>query len=266
MNCFWLLIISPSYDLDACWEVLAEKGVLVLYGTEEPGAFELVVECALTSNQLLNFPFVEKCSLFTLPEIDWATDWKVHSPQFVEGKMQLDLCSFGGQCTLSFIPGAGFGNCSHPTTRLMLKLMSGRVASADVLDIGSGSGILTLAALALGAQSAVGIDIDREANAHAEENARINQLQQARFLLPIQLASIKDFDPTLVLMNMILKEQQEAWSACAQQVTSGGLLITSGILAEQREAYIEVVNGWRYVVQHSLEEDGWLAFILARCY
>ncbi len=90
--------------------------------------------------------------------------------------------------TLLLKPGPGFGDLSHPTTSLMLKLMKLNLASMQagaVLDVGSGSGILALAASLLGSGDVAGIDIDREANRHARKNARLNCLAHVRFPFPI---------------------------------------------------------------------------------
>ena len=71
-------------------------------------------------------------------------------------------------------PGPGFGDASHPTTLLTLQLISRLVAGRDILDIGCGSGILSLSALALNAASVIGYDIAFEAILHSIQNAKLN--------------------------------------------------------------------------------------------
>ena len=80
-----------------------------------------------------------------------------------------------------------------------------------MIDIGSGSGILTLSALSMGAKKAIGIEIDPMAVEHSRENAALNQLE-AEFFLPEQVFHIPDND-IIVLMNMIASEQKVAWES-----------------------------------------------------
>ena len=109
-----------------------------------------------------------------------------------DGLLHIDLHDFSHDMQPSFWPealklkpGPGFGDLSHPSTRLVLKLMAKRIEGKAVLDVGCGSGILALAALSMGAASVCGIDIDQEALMHAEVNARLNDMQDAiKFVLP----------------------------------------------------------------------------------
>ncbi|MDN3508012.1 MAG: 50S ribosomal protein L11 methyltransferase, partial [Simkaniaceae bacterium] len=68
-------------------------------------------------------------------DIDWDEQWAHHAPNFCNGKVSITL-----PCGRSFdlVPGPGFGDCSHPTTRLMLEMMDGEVIDRDVVDVGCG--------------------------------------------------------------------------------------------------------------------------------
>src|SRR5882724_9121804 len=108
-----------------------------------------------------------------LSEIDWEQQWAQFSPGFRDGRAHIRL----GSATLQLKAGAGFGDFSHPTTRLVLDLMAPLVKDKIVFDIGCGSGILSIAALLLGAKQAYGIDIEEEAIKHSQENAAVNQVE-----------------------------------------------------------------------------------------
>ena len=82
--------------------------------------------------------------------VNWEEQWALFAESSFDGKAHIDLSQFGGASTLLLLPGPGFGDLSHPTTYLMLKMMQNRVQNLPVLDIGTGSGILALAALSLG--------------------------------------------------------------------------------------------------------------------
>ena len=201
-------------------------------------------------------------------EIDWEWQWKTHSPGFQNGWGWIDLQQFGYsienltfQKPLKMKPGPGFGDLSHPTTRLMIAMMKDKMANAYVVDVGCGSGVLALCAAALGAQCVAGIDIDSQALLHAQENVLCNDLQEK-----IQLFSPSDFRRLscseregVILMNMIASEQKGAWEALPMLHSLAGDLITSGVLLEQRSAYHHLckARGWRFCSE--CEEAGWLA-------
>lgn len=144
-------------------------------------------------------------------------------------------------------PGPGFGNLSHPTTRLMLQMMP-REIDTPVIDVGCGSGVLSLAAKLSGAPSVIGVDIDEGAIIHAQENAKLNALD-CQFTK--QLSQVPK-NP-LILMNMISSEQKLAWAALPR--IEGYILILSGIPKEE----VAPLPHYGEVVEKN-ELEGWLAF------
>ena len=189
--------------------------------------------------------------------VNWEEQWALFAESFSEGKAHIDLSRFGGASTLLLLPGPGFGDLSHPTTYLMLKMMQNRVQNLPVLDIGTGSGILSLAALLLGASSAIGLDIDPEALAHARTNAKLNHLK-ARFVkaLPKSVPA-----SNICLINMILSEQKVALSQIQHYNRLSKLWIVSGILAEQKEKYLRLASAWGWEVQEEHKRKGWLGWV-----
>lgn len=187
--------------------------------------------------------------------IDWTEQWAFFSENFHSGKAHIDLKRFGGQGELLLQPGPGFGDLSHPTTYLMLAMLKKHATDHSIIDIGTGSGILSLAALLLGAKTAFGIDIDPEAIVHAQNNAALNQLPaQFSLTVPSPLPQRNVF-----LMNMIFPEQQsvrpDQWNSSAK------VWITSGILEEQKAAYLKQAALWGWKVLEEHERQGWLGFV-----
>lgn len=181
----------------------------------------------------------------------WKEQWELFAPNFYEGKAHIDLSPFG---TLLLAPGGGFGDLSHPTTRLMMTLMKDRVQDKHFLDIGCGSGILSLSALMMGAKSASGIDIEDDAIFHAKENAVLNNLK-ASFSKQLELNKLKQ--PLIIAMNMIFSEQKIAYDPTLDFLE----IITSGILKEQRDVYLDWAHsqGWSPILER--DEEGWLGFV-----
>jgi ribosomal protein L11 methyltransferase len=126
----------------------------------------------------------------------------------------------------------GFGTGHHQSTRLCLKLLQRhRPAGAAVLDIGTGSGVLAIAAWKLGATSALGIDFDRDALASATENIEMNDAGHGVTLDAVDItrgtdALARRFD--LVFANITGTMLQRHAAAVASTLAAGGVLITSG--------------------------------------
>lgn len=187
---------------------------------------------------------------------DWHAQWQLHAYNFKDGRARIDFQSLGlaSKRSLELLPGPGFGDYSHPTTRLVCKMMHAHVENRIVLDVGCGSGILSLAAVAFGARESYGIDIDREAIIHARENARLNGLQELCRFGP--LAEFHPKESPILLMNMIRSEQKEA----LPRNISFEQAFTSGILESEREVYLALLAEWGYRCLKIEEYDGWLGF------
>ncbi len=138
-------------------------------------------------------------------------------------------------------------------------MMKGRVANQTVVDIGTGSGILTLAAVLLGANLGVGIDIDPEAILHAKKNAKLNRLtSQTKFskILPKTLQA-----DSIFLMNMISSEQKEVNPSRLNPFAK--LWIVSGMLETQKKEYLKQVSsiGWIPMEEHC--RLGWMGYVFS---
>ena len=124
----------------------------------------------------------------TLPETDWEESWKDNYPPVELGESVVILPYWladsydGGRKPVILDPGLTFGTGNHPTTQMVVEAMEHMLKpGAACLDLGSGSGILSLAALRLGAGSAVGVDIDPKAEDIARENAAYNGFAAPEF-------------------------------------------------------------------------------------
>lgn len=212
----------------------------------------------------LNEPPPKKLKHMTLDmqtkEIDWQGQSALHSPFFKKGKIHVPLKEFSdveGEFVLE--PGAGFGDLSHPTTRLCLRQLSHYSESRYVLDIGCGNGVLTIAASCLGAIHAHGIDIDPAAIVHAHTNKDLNKKSNVTFSQNTDIA-LPENSQWLGLMNMTRLEQEIAWHGLEKKQPQIDTLITSGILLEQKEQYLSWAKQNEWEVISIQEEEGWLGF------
>ena len=188
--------------------------------------------------------------------VDWEEQWVLFAENFYDGKAHIDLKRYGGDKTLLLLPGPGFGDLSHPTTQLMLEMMQDRVKGRSLLDVGSGSGILTLAAILLGAKEAHGVEIDPEAIVHAEKSRELNQLTtQVHFYLN---APPPDKKYDLALVNMIFPEQKIALNDNHRLAKEW---ISSGILATQKQEYLKMAKTWGWTPTEERIKGEWMGWV-----
>ncbi len=181
-------------------------------------------------------------------ERDWSQAWR-EGLRAIEVSPRLRIRpSFdaspgrAGQRDLVIDPGQAFGTGGHESTRLALAwldaLRGDLAAGGGMLDVGTGTGVLALAALALGAPRALGLDLDPLAASAALENARANGLAER---LGVFIGPIEAIDPSrrfsVVAANMLRRELEPLTGALASRVQPGGWIVIAGLLAEE-------VAGW----------------------
>lgn len=150
-------------------------------------------------------------------------------------------------------PGLAFGTGSHPTTHLCLQWLDNHVTGGEkVLDYGCGSGILAIAALKLGARSAIGVDIDPQAIIASNHNAEQNHVQ-ATFVLPDALPN-GQFD--IVIANILANPLRVLGEMLAHRTKIGGYIVLSGILAEQIDEMTAIYSQW-FDLSPTITLDGW---------
>ena len=151
----------------------------------------------------------------------------------------------------------GFGTGHHATTRLTLKaLQELPLDNRTVLDIGCGSGVLAIAAVKLGARSAVGIDIDPDALENARENAALNDLDgRARF----ELGDFREMRirADVVMANLTGGLLERSAQALAAALEPGGTLIVSGFMDSEEFAVLAALERY-FVLQSIAREEEWL--------
>ena len=182
-----------------------------------------------------------------LKEIDWEEQWAIHAPDFHDGCAHIVLPT---NQKIQLLPGPGFGDFSHPTTRLMIELMSSYVPGKNILDIGCGSGILSIASAKMGGTRIYCSDIDPAAIEHTKKNAAFNHMSIS--------TNLEGLKKPVVLMNMIFSEQIIAWQTHRLHFDK---LMTSGILSSQREAYLAFATSQNWELMEEKESNEWLGFI-----
>lgn len=179
----------------------------------------------------------------TLDAEDWAEAWKAHYQPLRVGQrllirpLWIDIEPAPGDIEIALDPGMAFGTGTHPTTQLCLEALERVIAPAqDVLDLGSGSGILAIAAAKLGARKVLALDIDPIAVDATADNARENRVEDKIIAecgsLETVLGAARRFD--LVIVNILARViVQLTERRLGEIVRPGGAAIFSGIIDSQ---------------------------------
>ncbi len=158
--------------------------------------------------------------------INWNKQWRLHAPNYHNGYVIVHL---NNSVSFKMKPGPGFGDASHPTTKIMLSMLP-KSMSSTVVDLGCGSGILAIAAKTLGAKKVFALDIDPQALNHTRENSLLNSLD---IVITHKLTTF--LEKPLILMNMISSEQTLAWDNLPR--FKNYTLICSGFLKNEKEPH-----------------------------
>jgi ribosomal protein L11 methyltransferase len=208
-----------------------------------------------------------------LREEDWANAWKdyffVHRvgrrTVIVPSWRQAEYTPRADDIVLLLDPGMAFGTGLHPTTRLCLRAVEELVAPGmRVLDVGSGSGILAIAAARLGAACVTAFEIDPVAANVCRQNVERNQVGDLVTVQELQLESGSEARFDLVLANITFSVLSELHPTLARYLQPDGRAVLSGVLAERVDELVTLLEsaGWQH--EQTDQEQDWVALRLRR--
>ena len=207
----------------------------------------------------------------TLEETNWEESWKDNYPPQEVGEKIVVLPYWlagteGDRLPVILDPGLTFGTGAHPSTQMVMEAMEKLVRPGfRCLDLGSGSGILSIAALRLGAESAVGIDIDPKAEGIARENAAYNGFGSPQFTALTGnvtedkelMDSLAGTEYDLVLVNIVADVIIGLSPILPNFLTEKSVLICSGILDVRLPDVLEALEKWGLTVTAVKEKEDW---------
>ena len=202
----------------------------------------------------------------TVREEDWANNWKKYFKPLPVGEKLLIVPSWEeeipagceGRTHLEIDPGMAFGSGQHETTKLCLEMVEKCVTpGSSVLDVGTGSGILAIGALLLGAKEAVGIDIDKLSVKIAGENAALNGVSDRFRGVCGDLATGISGKFQLVCANIVADIILRLLPDVGPLMTDDGDLIVSGIIEERKQDVLDGLAEYGFEPIDILQDRGW---------
>jgi len=251
-----VLLTVPVEDADLAADVLWSAGAAAI--EERPGAAALTVTLVAD---------VAPCELrmgwsVTTTEVDDGRDvWRAHATRWRAGPFTVRppwVTAGADGIDLVIDPGHAFGSGSHPTTRLVLAALAPLVSGATrVLDVGSGSGVLAVAAAKLGAAPVDAVDVEPAAVAATIANARANAVgvgvaPLAKLTGPYEV----------IVANLSAATLRALANDLEQRAAPAAALVVSGILVEQVDDVLAAFT--RCALVSRAEDDGWVALRLVR--
>ena len=213
-----------------------------------------------------------------LPETNWEESWKDnYPPQYVGRNLIVLPCwnadKHEGRTPIILDPGLTFGTGAHPSTQMVLEFLEERTKPGmKVIDLGSGSGILSIAALRLGADSAVGVDIDPKAESIARENAAYNGFGDDRFTAVtgnvtedrelMRRLSTGGYD--IVLVNIVADVIIGLAPVLKNFMSEGSVVLCSGILDVREADVIAALSAAGLEIIDRKAKEDWRALALGR--
>lgn len=244
-----------------------------LYGREQLSQIKSALQSVKETEKELELGSLE-VTMKNVAEEDWANNWKKFFKPFPVGdKIMIkpsweELPAQTDKIILKIDPGHIFGTGTHETTQLCMELIEKYVKKDDmVLDIGCGSGILSIASLLLDAKEADAVDIDPNAIQIAYENSDRNDIDRSRYHVKagniledkeLQASySGKKYD--LVAANIVADVIIALTKQVPDYIKDGGVFLCSGIITERKEDVLEALKAANFAVLDIKEKTSWVA-------
>ena len=278
------IYIEDYSDLEAqAWEVahidLIDEALLAkdrnqafvhIYISPEENPLEAVafLRERLTAEHIKNEIVTGECH-----KEEWENNWKQYFHTMEIGDRLVikpkweEYDNPSGKRVLSIEPGLAFGSGTHETTRLCLETLEKHIsANTEVLDIGCGSGILSIASLLLGAKRAVGVDIDALAVKTAQENGKENGFTAPQYeVLQGNLTDKVSGKFDVVVANIVADVIVMFCKQVGAFMKENAVFITSGIIDTREQDVIDAFRENGFTITKRCTDKGWVCFTCVRC-
>lgn len=198
---------------------------------------------------------------------DWANNWKQYYKPTKVGEHIVVKPTWeeyeekAGEVVVELDPGMAFGTGTHETTRMCIKALEKKVKKdTTVFDIGTGSGILSIAAAKLGAKHVVGVDLDPVAVESAKKNLEFNKVNNIQILYG-DLMEVVEGKANIVVANILADIIMFLSEGVRAFIEDEGYFIASGILNTQRDKVTEKLKALNFIIEEIMEDGEWICII-----
>ena len=279
---YWELTVGVPHDLSEGLTNLAwELGALGVVEEERPGAgatlraffpetvtasaLEESVRSYLDGLRELGFAAAADVHVAALADENWADAWRAHFKPRAVGRRLLIVPPWDGQASngrivITIEPGRAFGTGHHGTTAGCLEALEAvidRDGPSRMLDVGTGSGILAIAAARLGVASVLAVDDDPDAVACAMANAARNHVSDRVRCALADAATIRESPVPLLVANLLSAAHRRLAEHYRRSLTGGGTLLLGGILDGEAADVVTALADHGFVHRASLSVEGW---------
>lgn len=242
------------------------------YLAETSFLLETVEEIKLAINNLRNFNINIGHNIVTVQEVDeedWATVWKkYYHPVKISNRFTIvptweeyEKVSTD-ELIIELDPGMAFGTGTHPTTVMCLQALEKTVQSnSTIIDVGTGSGVLSIGAAKLGASPIHALDLDEVAVASAKENVALNNVEHIVKVTHGNLLDNVNGQADIVIANILAEIIMTFTDDAFSIVKEGGLFITSGIISAKKEDVKNALQASGFDIEEVMMMEDWVTII-----
>ena len=211
-------------------------------------------------------------SISEVNEEEWATAWKkYYNPVKISEKFTIvptweeyEPVS-SDELIIELDPGMAFGTGTHPTTVMCIQALERTVKQGDsVIDVGTGSGVLSIAAAMLGAGKVTALDLDEVAVQSARLNVKLNKVQSVVTVSKNDLLQGMDGQVDVVVSNILAEVIMSFTDDVAKAVKMGGYFIASGIIQQKKDQVKDAMIASGFTIEETIIMEDWVAFIAKR--
>ena len=251
-----------------------EEGVVLMKAYLPVNSFlaETVDEIKEAINNLAEYEIdlgLNSVSLNEVHEEEWASAWKkYYHPVKISGRFTIvptweDYEPVSSdELIIELDPGMAFGTGTHPTTVMCIQALEKTVKENDeVVDVGTGSGVLSIAAALLGASHVTALDLDEVAVESAKQNVELNKVDNLVDVSQNNLLDGVKGKKDVVVANILAEIIMSFTDDVASAVKPGGYFISSGIISQKKEDVKQALIASGFEIEETIMMEDWVAFI-----
>ncbi len=252
------------------------EGVIIkAYLPETNDLQQMIAKIQRDIDKLVNFQIdvgKNRVTVSEVDEADWANEWKKYyhpvkvSESFTIVPTWEQYEQGEDELIIELDPGMAFGTGTHPTTAMCIRALEKTVQLNDtVIDVGTGSGVLSIAAALKGAKKVTALDLDDVAVTAATQNVALNNV--AHIVSVQQNDLLQGFSKKVdgIVANILAEVIVTLMEDAAKLIKQGGYFITSGIIQEKKDIVTEQLIASGFAIEQTISEKDWVTIIARQC-